>query len=44
LPELLNMCDRILVMREGSVSGEISRNEFSEEKVIALATGAEEAA
>ena len=43
LPELLNMCDRILVMREGSVSGEISRNEFSEERVIALATGAEEA-
>jgi ribose transport system ATP-binding protein len=43
LPELLNMCDRILVMREGSVSGEISRNEFSEERVIALATGAGEA-
>ncbi len=44
LPELLNMCDRILVMREGSVSGELAREEFSEESVIALATGAEEAA
>ena len=42
LPELLNMCDRILVMREGSVSGELPREKFSEERVIALATGAEE--
>ena len=44
LPELLNMCDRILVMREGEVAGVLSREEFSEERVIALATGAEEAA
>jgi ABC-type sugar transport system ATPase subunit len=43
LPELLNMCDRILVMREGIVAGELPREEFSEERVIALATGAEEA-
>lgn len=44
LPELLNMCDRIVVMREGRVAGEVSREEFSEERIIALATGAEEAA
>jgi ABC-type sugar transport system ATPase subunit len=44
LPELLNMCDRILVMREGEVAGVIEREEFSEERVIALATGAGEAA
>ncbi len=44
LPELLNMCDRILVMREGRVAGTLSREEFSEERVIALATGAKEAA
>nr|MBA2618724.1 sugar ABC transporter ATP-binding protein [Rubrobacter sp.] len=44
LPELLNMCDRILVMREGEVAGVIGREEFSEERVIALATGTEEAA
>ena len=44
LPELLNMCDRILVMREGKVAGELSREEFSEERVVALATGAREAA
>jgi ribose transport system ATP-binding protein len=39
LPELLNMCDRILVMRAGRIAGEIAREEFSEERVMALATG-----
>ncbi|GAA2341152.1 sugar ABC transporter ATP-binding protein [Saccharopolyspora halophila] len=40
LPELLNMCDRILVMRGGRIAGEVPREEFSEERVVALATGA----
>lgn len=44
LPELLNMCDRIVVMREGEVAGVVEREEFSEERVISLATGAKEAA
>jgi ribose transport system ATP-binding protein len=44
LPELLNMCDRILVMREGEVAGILERDEFSEERVIALATGMGEVA
>jgi ribose transport system ATP-binding protein len=44
LPELLNMCDRILVMREGEVAGVVSREDFSEERVISLATGTKEAA
>jgi ribose transport system ATP-binding protein len=44
LPELLNLCDRIVVMREGRVAGELERDAFSEERVIALATGAKEAA
>ena len=42
LPELLNMCDRILVMHEGEVAGVIPRKEFSEERVMALAAGMEE--
>ena len=42
LPELLNMCDRILVMREGRIVGIVNREQFSEEKIIALATGAKE--
>ena len=44
LPELINMCDRILVMRNGRVAGEVHPEEFSEERIIALATGAKEAA
>jgi ribose transport system ATP-binding protein len=42
LPELLNMCDRILVMRGGRIAGQVARDEFSEERVMALATGAKE--
>jgi ribose transport system ATP-binding protein len=44
LPELLNMCDRILVMHEGEVAGVVPREEFSEERVMALATGIKEEA
>ena len=40
LPELLNMCDRILVMHEGRIAGELKRDEFSEEAVMTYATGA----
>jgi len=40
LPELLNMCDRILVLHEGQIAGELLRAQFSEERVIAMATGA----
>ena len=32
LPELINLCDRIVVMREGRVAGELARDEFSEER------------
>ena len=41
LPELLNMCDRIVVMRDGKVAGVLNREEFSEERITALATGVE---
>jgi ABC-type sugar transport system ATPase subunit len=41
LPELLNMCDRILVMRDGRVAGVLEREEFSEERIVSLATGVE---
>ncbi|HEX2298007.1 MAG TPA: ATP-binding cassette domain-containing protein, partial [Pseudonocardiaceae bacterium] len=39
LPELLNMCDRIVVMHRGTVAGTVHRDEFSEERIMALATG-----
>ena len=37
LPEILGMSDRILVMHEGRVTGELSRAEASQEKIMALA-------
>ena len=39
LPEVLGMADRILVMREGELVGEIPQHEASEEAVMYLATG-----
>ncbi len=35
--ELLNICDRILVMHEGRVKGELLKDQFSEENVLRLA-------
>lgn len=40
LPELMNMCDRILVLRAGRVVGRLEREEYSEQRIVALATGA----
>jgi rhamnose transport system ATP-binding protein len=37
LPEILAMSDRILVMRNGSISGELSREEATQEKILELA-------
>ncbi len=39
LPELLNMCDRIIVLRAGRITGELDREQFSAERVMQLATG-----
>jgi ribose transport system ATP-binding protein len=39
LPEVLGMSDRILVMREGALVGEVAAHEASEERVLAMAAG-----
>ena len=39
LPELLGLCDRVLVIREGRLAGELDADEMSEEAVIRLASG-----
>ena len=39
LPELIGMSDRILVMNEGRVTGELNRDSFSEEKIMTFAAG-----
>lgn len=38
LPEVLGMADRIIVMCDGKIKGEMSRAEATQEKIIALAT------
>jgi rhamnose transport system ATP-binding protein len=44
LPEVLGMADRVLVMHEGRLTGELSRAEADEERVMRAATGQVEAA
>jgi rhamnose transport system ATP-binding protein len=39
LPEVLGMADRVLVMHEGRLTGELSRAEADEERVMRAATG-----
>jgi len=39
LPEVLGMADRVLVMRQGRIAGELSRAEATQEGIMALATG-----
>lgn len=44
MEEILGMSDRVLVMHEGRISGELTRNQLSEEAIMHLATGGEVAA
>ncbi|WP_414091285.1 sugar ABC transporter ATP-binding protein [Rhizobium sp. BR 314] len=39
LPEILGMSDRIVVMSEGRVAGELTRSEANQESIMRLATG-----
>ena len=41
MPELLGMCDRIVVLREGHQTAEFSRAEATQEKVLRAATDSE---
>jgi ABC-type sugar transport system ATPase subunit/ribose/xylose/arabinose/galactoside ABC-type transport system permease subunit len=40
LPELVSMCHRILVLREGQVTADFTREQGSQEKIMYAATGA----
>ncbi len=44
MPEILGMCDRIVVMCEGRVTGELSRAEATQEKILELAMSKQTAA
>jgi rhamnose transport system ATP-binding protein len=37
IPEVLGIADRILVMREGRITGEFARNEANQENLMAAA-------
>lgn len=39
MPEVMGVADRVLVMHEGNMSGELSYEEFSEESIMKLASG-----
>jgi ribose transport system ATP-binding protein len=39
MEEVLGMSDRALVMHEGQLTGELHRDELSEESIMQLATG-----
>ena len=43
LEEVLGMADRAIVMHEGRITGELSRDELTEETIMQLATGREKA-
>ena len=39
LPEIIGMCDRVIVMHEGSIKGEVQGGEITEKNIILLASG-----
>jgi len=39
LPEVLGMCDRIMVMHEGDKVGELVRGDATQERILQMATG-----
>ena len=41
MEEILGMSDRILVLSEGRVAGELTKEQFSQENVLTLASGME---
>lgn len=39
LPEILGMSDRVLVIHEGTISGELDKTQATQERIMTLATG-----
>ena len=42
LPEIIGLCDRALVIRDGRVAGEVHGNDMTEEALLRLASGLEQ--
>jgi ABC-type sugar transport system ATPase subunit len=43
LPEIMGVCDRVVVMRDGRASAPVAREGLTEERIMALATGEDSA-
>ncbi|MBO9475239.1 sugar ABC transporter ATP-binding protein [Shimia sp. R10_1] len=43
LPELIGVCDRVLVIHEGHITGEVTGDQMTEENIMHLASGADAA-
>ncbi len=43
IPEILGICDRVMVMHEGRIAGILDRNDATQEKIMRLAIGVKEA-
>jgi ribose transport system ATP-binding protein len=41
LPEVIGICDRVVVMREGHITGEVTGDDVNQEKIMTLATHAD---
>lgn len=39
MPELIGMSDRIIIMHEGLIAGELAKHEYSQEKILEIASG-----
>jgi ribose transport system ATP-binding protein len=39
LPELIGMCDRVLVMKDGQITGQVDKADLNEENILRLAIG-----
>ena len=39
LPEIIGMSDRVYVMHEGKIAGQLAKKELSEEQIMKYATG-----
>jgi len=44
LAEIIGIADRVLVMREGRIAGELTGSEMNQENIVALATGGQASA
>ena len=39
MPEVMNMSDRMMIMREGHIMGELSHDEYDQERILKYAMG-----